>query len=805
LNIKNNNNNNHSNKYVKSKSKEKNNVKRKNDQKSFVSMEYLIEAIEQAEKIVYKTAQTHRESVKCLDNIKEYADLNFASQKTEINLYRESNILKANKELYMNKNLDNKNFNINNNYNNIKDKEVKNSIKKQQLNNFFKEKFSDHTNTNNIKNLNSNKIKNKETEEISSEKKKSLLSQNNNNSSSRNESTKTKAKNNNLAESHSKMPNSKANNNNNSNSNKLNKNANLFSEILQLEKIRKNSKATKDLLDNFNSKNKNLKEREKNSKNSSSKNKENKIENASTVNTADPGSSHLTAKDKLYMTRNEIILNNLLSKNSLSKEKALEQAKFNNKFNNKNNNFIFDIKIEVEKIKFDLQSEENCNFKNTINITNNTNYDLQSNKNCNKSFLKNADSNLTNNYNINSINDNNSVLKNKENKDESHLRNLSRNKLDFNCISSIAKATEEQTLLNSQANKAKETLQNLAFANKSFKLQGNSAKKHSATQPQKESELLMRKLNIHNIIHSKKVNSGNINTNFLNSGSVIGNFNSKQNSLIFFNKTNIDFSAKPKVKSHRVSPSCEIPQQKEKNINCNNYYMSIDNNENKLNLNSPNLILPNKIFLNNQSTKLNNNNNNKNDKNLKNKENLGLINKENNINNQHLVKSNLISIACKTENNSLPIGSVAKTNQQLDFLSGNSNYDKANNQIRKFKLNQSIIKSKQIFKEADKSTINAPSVIMNKNAKMIVKGPNAFGKEEIRLSSYRSKDKHSNYKGNFTLVNNFNTNNKNTAREVKKFNFIFSFSLRLNLHFFLLSVKIYKKKFFLKILNNFLI
>jgi hypothetical protein len=58
--------------------------------------------------------------------------------------------------------------------------------------------------------------------------------------------------------------------------------------------------------------------------------------------------------------------------------------------------------------------------------------------------------------------------------------------------------------------------------------------------------------------------------------------------------------------------------------------------------------------------------------------------------------------------------------------------------------------------EGNESNGNSKSKISNKKYKLVFKGTENIKKEEIKLSSYLSKEK----------FNNFNTNNTNTAREV---------------------------------------
>jgi len=108
---------------------------------------------------------------------------------------------------------------------------------------------------------------------------------------------------------------------------------------------------------------------EKNSKKSLSKTKQNQnqIENASTFNTAEVINSNLSAKDKKYLTRNEIILNNLLSKNNLNKELKTGLSERTNKKD-------FEIRNE-------LKLENNYNKKNYCNKfdgnLNNKNYERE--------------------------------------------------------------------------------------------------------------------------------------------------------------------------------------------------------------------------------------------------------------------------------------------------------------------------------------------------------------------------------------------------------------------------------------------
>lgn len=468
---------------------------------------------------------------------------------------------------------------------------------------------------------------------------------------------------------------------------------NLFNEIKQLQEKSKNviKENEKQNSEKHFSKNGNLKKSF-----SKAKQNQNQLENASTFNTADAGNSNLTAKDKKYLTRNEIILNNLLLKNSLNKE-VKSNISNNNNFRSPNAR-ITNNNSDVHNDNFKNEERENSiakqrrklemelNLHNCLNEYNicNKNEDL----NKEEKILLNFQSPQVNKEIYSNIN-NDCNSENKENNKNFEItqRSLSRNLLNFNCISTINNPSTEKTKTRICT----------------------TDKQMSTTQREKESQLLINRLNSHNHLYSSK-NSGSNNTNILSSKE---NLNLK----ILFNKTNIDFGTKAQINSHRTSQNFFIDNKKNNKAN--------NNVKNKKNNN-----LPDQQSINN------------------------LISTENNHN--QTMKNNLLSksqfeIFSNNIDNIDP--NLIINNKSIENLSIKGNDKDLNKNISR----KSITKNFFLGESANKQN----------RIKVILQSGNTINKDEIKINSYRSKENNN----NFNRSNN--TNNTKTAREVKTILFNF--------------------------------
>jgi len=448
---------------------------------------------------------------------------------------------------------------------------------------------------------------------------------------------------------------------------------------------------------------------------SKAKQNQNQIENATKYKTTEEINSNLTPNETKYLTRKEIILNNLLLKNSMNKEGKLTISNSNNNYNlkshtnavvstnnindvnkiNKSNNKIEEEENSITKQRKKLEKELNlchrhseyndnyyiCNIKNQNSRIKKENL---SSTNNNKSPQPNTD---FKDYNYKDIinKGNNSDKKNSENLDISHSC-LSRNLNNLNNINNVSNQNKTPIFFTS--------------------------KQISVAQKEKESQLLINKLKIHNHFSSSKTNSGNYNTNIFSSRENL-------NLNILFNKTNMDFGAKPKLNSNITSQNFNVENNKNK---CNQNLLNQQSSQNILTTEHNHNQTQKNNFLSNSQAGIFN----KNDPNMK--------------------------ISFKTNNNN--------TNNNL-------NIHNSDNIIKSkiFHISDSA-KNKKLLsksKEAAKSQVNSNLVNNTRNSiKVILQGGNTLSKDEIKLSSYCSKE---NNNTNFFNKSN-NTNNTNTAREV---------------------------------------
>jgi len=750
-------NNNAKNRLINSKSNEKKDIYKinNNEERSFVSVEYLIEVIDRAERVFEKNPQTNRDPN---NNTRNQHDESIDLQKVKIHSDRGS---------------------------------ASSKLKKDDLDNFDNKKCNE-----NLKETNKNYDRKTNKIQKSAEKKnnKYLMFY----ASAKNEIDKYKIKMQNIANDSRKSKSRKNSKNANSNNN-----TNLLNDVLQFENRKKKGYGNDS--NNLKSNNNNyfIQSQKSSKKNSFSKNKNHPIENASTFNTADPGYSNVTAKDKKYLTRNEIILNNLLSKDNLNKEGKKDQ---NLKSNNPNFNkhviksYNFKNDNDNQKIKNinilidNTNNDTNVNLKyenlttnksqqkivekdhSGLKIINKESKSSPNEKNLDyyskgKSYIKNSQLNIE-------INIDNDILSNTQNKNYDDINNIkndnpdynsdiikrrfSRNKLNFNS-SSANNPSDDKNRVNSTISRLKDNssgknLFNLPLTSETNRmLQSNTTntaygdksqeklvKNQAATQREKESALLIHKLNSHNHIYMKHSEKhGNFNTNVLNNGGGNGNF--LQSSQQFFNKTNIDLSVKPKINTHRILQKNNYTDQHKENLNSNpnsnNFIINNNNTNKKLNANSQKLIISKKIFkINDNYDKLKKTNFKKNFNNTQ------TNNLEMNSNCQNFIcYQNIIS----TENN---LGNKFNiiSNSQPDLLNININ-------------------NNENIKENKESTVNPNQSNKNKNVKIIVKEANTISKEDIKINSYRSKEKHNFSKSNSNQINNFDINKTNTAREVNIF------------------------------------
>jgi hypothetical protein len=657
------------------------------EEKSFVSVEFLIKAIDQAEKIVSKNQQSHRDPTKLQNNLNEESK-----------------------------------------------EDKQNSQKLSQLgvmsNKFFKEKQENSFSKN--KNLQTSKCNYDNQIEI--------------------------------------------NNNNINSESKLNSNLNLQKRFI-----------------------------EKNSKKSFSKPKQNQnqnqIENASTFNTAEVINSNLSAKDKKYLTRNEIILNNLLSKNNLNKElktglsdrtnkkdfEKRNEINLENYYNKKNycnkfdgnlNNKNYERENSIANQRRKLEKELNlCDVENN-----------EQEKDLNLDIFKIKDTNnqldfYFKDYNNNHINDNNTKLngnfetKNKVNAESYEFlqRSLSRNLLNFNCISSINNPSTEKNGLLSHNSKIRDNSGKIAAlplnseANRILLSNSqptpaaektriySTTKKMSSKLLEKESQLLINKLNNHFNFNNKNNENFNAdyNTNILSS---------RENFKVLFNKTNFDFAIKGKINSYRQSQNLStanakkeiVVLKKQSSKNINNY--KINNNEANENHNFPELQSKQNLIStgnnNNQTQKVNFFSNSRADITTND-------NKNYNINNKN----------CNYDKPNFK-------NNEIDI--NTNNIKKSESKIINYCINESAYKQKINNNPIEYAGNLANANLSNtqKQRKLILQSGNLISKEEIKITSYRSKETNSNnFKTNINN-NNFNKSNNtnfiNTAREVINFNFLYN-------------------------------
>lgn len=469
-----------------------------------------------------------------------------------------------------------------------------------------------------------------------------------------------------------------------------------------------------------------------NFKQSFSKNKINQIENISTKITSEQGSSNLTVKDKVYLTRNEIILNNLLSKNSLNNNDK-ENINNQNKNLEKGSSTLKMISpiaqqhdrakasnIKTEKIDvvlYDLNSlnkaEINSSSIKDINKIHNMNKPKEEEnfEYFSKEILLNQMAQNQNEEVNNYLNEPQS----ENNSNKQRHRTLSRNQINFNSITSLNRSNEKNILAGDvnkmkesssknliEANKITQPLSNI-FADKNTNTNSNNVRT-STTYREKESALIINKLGNHiqNKIFNKNIK---INTN-----------------NVIFNKTNFDIANKPKINSHRMTVENEI-NQKNTEFNKNNYnHLNSANNQN-----------------------------------------VALSSRKDNEN--HAFKSFVLSN-----------GTSSNLNPNLNILSHNINTteNNKNNRVNIFSNSQADIYTNNTqfnnnFCDSEKKHINQNTIINNlgltqNKVKVMLKG-NILCKEAIKINSYNSKEGYNTYKNNLGKTNQIKMNT-NTAREV---------------------------------------